>query len=150
MSLFGVEVNHQVNRIITETRLTLQKQKFIPNLRTLYRSFAQADQNISGVLPPNLFEKVVQTQSRPSTKTESSIRMWNSQSSRRPSLPTMGRSAGSSFCKPWKYPSTKNGKLSYLRSLLFWLDNMKSWHLKIYVVLMRVSGAFWPIGHRIG
>lgn len=59
MSLFGVELNHQLNRIVTEMRLTLQKQKFIPNVRTIYRSFAQFDPDISGILPPHLFEKVL-------------------------------------------------------------------------------------------
>lgn len=86
MSLFGVELNQQVDKIITETRLNLQKQKFIPNFRTIYRSLAQFDQNISGVLPPHLFEKVVPLPSRPSTKTPSSLKKWSSPSSRKPSL----------------------------------------------------------------
>ena len=59
MSLFGVELNHQINRIITEMRLTLQKHKLLPNLRTIYRSFAQYDIEVSGFIPPPLFEKVV-------------------------------------------------------------------------------------------
>jgi hypothetical protein len=58
MSLFGVELNHQTNRIITEIKLNLQKHKFVPNLRTLYRSFAQADPEISGLLSAKQFEKV--------------------------------------------------------------------------------------------
>lgn len=74
MSLFGVELNQQTDKIITEIRLNLQKQKFIPNLRTIYRSLAQFDQNISGVLPPHLFEKVRSMESRPSIKMASSSR----------------------------------------------------------------------------
>jgi hypothetical protein len=58
MSLFGVELNSQINRLITEVRLTLQKQKFIPNVRTLYRSFAQFDPEIRGEVTPQQFEKV--------------------------------------------------------------------------------------------
>ena len=58
MSLFGVELNHQSNRIITEMRLTLQKHKLLPNLRTIYRSFAHFDVEVSGMIPPPLFEKV--------------------------------------------------------------------------------------------
>lgn len=55
MSLFGVELNYQTNRIITEIRLNFQKHKFVPNLRTLYRSFAQADPEISGQLTAKQF-----------------------------------------------------------------------------------------------
>jgi hypothetical protein len=31
-----------------EARLQVSKQKFIPNIRTLYRSFATYDENMSG------------------------------------------------------------------------------------------------------
>ena len=55
MSLFGVELNQQVNKIITEMRLTLQKHKLLPNLRTIYRSFAQYDVEVTGLIPPHLF-----------------------------------------------------------------------------------------------
>ena len=58
MSLFGVELNHQVNRLITEIRLQLNKHKFIPNVRTIYRSIAKYDPEISGVISTNNFEKV--------------------------------------------------------------------------------------------
>lgn len=58
MSLFGVELNHQVNRLITEIRLQLNKNKFIPNVRTIYRSIAKYDPEISGVISTNNFEKV--------------------------------------------------------------------------------------------
>jgi hypothetical protein len=42
-------------------RLTLQKHKLLPNIRTLYRSFAQFDIEVSGFIPPPLFEKVPST-----------------------------------------------------------------------------------------
>jgi hypothetical protein len=58
MSLFGVELNHQVNRLITEIRLQLNKNKFIPNVRTIYRSIAKYDPEISGVISTPNFEKV--------------------------------------------------------------------------------------------
>ena len=55
MSLFGVELNHQMNKIITEMRLTLQKHKLFPNLRTIYRSCAQIDTEVCGLIQPHLF-----------------------------------------------------------------------------------------------
>lgn len=58
MSLFGVELNHQVNRLITEIRLQLNKHKFIPNVRTIYRSIAKYDPEITGVISTTHFEKV--------------------------------------------------------------------------------------------
>jgi len=58
MSLFGVELNSQINRLITEIRLQLNKQKFIPNTRTIYRSFATYDSSITGEISPQHFEKV--------------------------------------------------------------------------------------------
>lgn len=58
MSLFGVELNHQINRLITEIRLQLNKQKFLPNVRTIYRSFAKYDPEISGLISTQNFEKV--------------------------------------------------------------------------------------------
>lgn len=70
MSLFGVELNNQVNRLITDIRLTLQKNKFIPNIRTIYRSFVQVDPQVSGALAPHLFEKVDALRDRHLTKTE--------------------------------------------------------------------------------
>lgn len=58
MSLFGVELNHQINRLIIEIKLQLNKQKFIPNVRTLYRSFAKYDPEITGIVLTSNFEKV--------------------------------------------------------------------------------------------
>lgn len=58
MSLFGVEINHQVNRLLVEAKQTLAKFKLFPNCRTLYRSFAQYDSNITGFVTPKQFEKV--------------------------------------------------------------------------------------------
>ena len=39
MSYFGVELNAQVNRLIFDMRLHLSRNKYAPNLRTIYRSF---------------------------------------------------------------------------------------------------------------
>jgi hypothetical protein len=58
MSFFGVESNAQFNRILYEIRLTLAKNQYLPNLRTIYRSCATYDPNQSGWLTPAHFEKV--------------------------------------------------------------------------------------------
>ena len=97
MSLFGVELNHQLNRITTEIRLNLQKHKFTPNLRTLYRSFAQGDPNISGLLPPTLFEKVRWLPRRHSTATACSSNKSIYKSSRKLSATAAAKSTGSNF-----------------------------------------------------
>ncbi len=43
MSFFGVELNAQVNKLILNIRLTLGKNKYNPNFRTIYRSFIKYD-----------------------------------------------------------------------------------------------------------
>lgn len=58
MSFFGVELNAQVNRLILEIRLTLTKNKYLPNFRTIYQSFAKYDTEQSGWVSPQHFEKV--------------------------------------------------------------------------------------------
>ena len=58
MSFFGVELNAQVNRLILEIRLTLTKNKYLPNFRTIYQSLAKFDTEQSGWVSPQHFEKV--------------------------------------------------------------------------------------------
>mgnify|MGYP006995451128 CR=1 FL=1 len=43
MSLFGVELNAQVNKIILDIRLKLSQNKVLPNFRTIYRSLVKYD-----------------------------------------------------------------------------------------------------------
>lgn len=58
MSFFGVELNAQVNRLVLEIRLTLTKNKYLPNFRTIYQSLAKYDTEQSGWVSPQHFEKV--------------------------------------------------------------------------------------------
>lgn len=58
MSLFGVELNAQINKLLLEAKLQMSKHKFLPNLRTLYRSFASFDQEVQGKINITNFEKV--------------------------------------------------------------------------------------------
>ena len=58
MSFFGVELNAQLNRLYLEIRLKLSQNKLIPNFRTIYRSFAKIDPNITGVVSLTDFDKV--------------------------------------------------------------------------------------------
>lgn len=44
MAFYGVELNAQVNRLIGQIKLTLNKNKYNPNFRTIYRSFTNYDQ----------------------------------------------------------------------------------------------------------
>ena len=43
MSFFGVELNAQVNKLLFEIRLQLSRNKYTPNIRTIYRSFTEYD-----------------------------------------------------------------------------------------------------------
>lgn len=43
MAFYGVELNAQVNRLIGQIKLTLNKNKYNPNFRTIYRSFVNYD-----------------------------------------------------------------------------------------------------------
>lgn len=58
MSLFGVELNSQINKIVHTIKLTLAKNKFMPNFRTIYRSLIGYDQGQSGLISAGQFEKV--------------------------------------------------------------------------------------------
>ena len=55
MSFFGVELNAQVNRLILEIRLTLTKNKYLPNIRTIYQSLAKYDPEQNGWVSPQNF-----------------------------------------------------------------------------------------------
>ena len=48
MSFFGVEINAQMNKMLMEIKLQLSKNKFKPNFRTMYRSFAENDPEVTG------------------------------------------------------------------------------------------------------
>ena len=58
MSFFGVELNAQVNRLYLDIKLILAKNKYLPNFRTIYRSFAKYDTEQSGWVTHDQFEKV--------------------------------------------------------------------------------------------
>jgi hypothetical protein len=59
MSFFGVELNAQINRLILEIRLKLSQNKFMPNVRTIYRSLAQYDPQVTGTIALIDLEKVI-------------------------------------------------------------------------------------------
>lgn len=42
-----------------EIRLKLSQNKFTPNFRTIYRSFVKFDANVSGLIEPEYFDKVI-------------------------------------------------------------------------------------------
>lgn len=58
MSFFGVELNAQLNRLMFEIKLHLAKNRYMPNIRTLYRSFVQYDPQANGLISGFYFEKV--------------------------------------------------------------------------------------------
>ena len=58
MSFFGVELNAQVNKQVFEIRLQLSRNKHSPNVRTIYRAFANYDPEISGFIQLQRFEQV--------------------------------------------------------------------------------------------
>jgi hypothetical protein len=58
MSFFGVELNAQLNKLILQIKLTLGKNKYLPNFRTIYRSFIKYDPDQAGYVAPHQFEKV--------------------------------------------------------------------------------------------
>ena len=68
MSFFGVELNSQVNKLIFEQRLQLSRNKYAPNIRTIYRSLANFDPEISGTIEPHHFEHVLFSPLRHSTR----------------------------------------------------------------------------------
>ena len=59
MSFFGVELNAQVNRLFHELKLTLSKNRYLPNFRTIYRAFVKYDPEQSGLISATNFEKVL-------------------------------------------------------------------------------------------
>lgn len=58
MSFFGVELNAQINRLYLDIKLLLSKNKYLPNFRTIYRSFVKYDNEQSGWVTYDQFEKV--------------------------------------------------------------------------------------------
>lgn len=60
MAFFGVELNAQVNRLVGQIKLTLNKNKYYPNFRTIYRSFVGFDPQQSGVVTIEQLDKVLQ------------------------------------------------------------------------------------------
>ena len=56
MSFFGAELSTQANKLIFEIRLTLSRNKYAPNVRTIYRSCADYDQQVSGLIQSIQFE----------------------------------------------------------------------------------------------
>lgn len=84
MSFFGVELNAQLNKLLVQIRLTLAKNSYLPNIRTIYRACARFDAQNTGCISPVNFEKVQISQSRLSTKMVSSLRSSSGRSLRRP------------------------------------------------------------------
>jgi len=58
MSFFGVELNAQLNKLLVQIRLTLAKNSYLPNIRTIYRSCAKFDPQNTGRISLINFEKV--------------------------------------------------------------------------------------------
>ncbi len=52
MSFFGIQLNAQVNKLMFEIRLNLAKNKHMPNIRTIFRTFIQYDNNMTGLVAP--------------------------------------------------------------------------------------------------
>ncbi len=99
MSLYGVELNHQIDRLITEIRLQLHKHKLLPNVRTIYRSFAKYDHEISGIIRTDHFEKVIIIRYRLLDRMVSSLRNTNIKSLKKLLGISKGILDGFSFCK---------------------------------------------------
>lgn len=60
MAFFGVELNAQINKIIGNIKLTLNKNKYNPNFRTIYRAFAAYDPQQTGSVTLDQLDKVLQ------------------------------------------------------------------------------------------
>ena len=60
MAFFGVQLNAQVNRLIGQIKLTLNKNKYYPNFRTMYRSFVKYDPNQTGIVVIEHLDKTLQ------------------------------------------------------------------------------------------
>ena len=76
-------MNAQVNRLVLNIKLTLAKNKYLPNFRTIYRSFVNYDHEQSGLVSPNHFEKVFMNLCRHSTKIVFSLRNFKFRSLRK-------------------------------------------------------------------
>lgn len=60
MAFFGVELNAQVNRLVGQIKLTLNKNKYYPNFRTIYKSFYGFDPQQNGSVTLEQLDKVLQ------------------------------------------------------------------------------------------
>lgn len=60
MAFFGVQLNAQINRLSGQIKLTLNKNQYYPNFRTLYRSFATFDANQTGLISIEQLDKGLQ------------------------------------------------------------------------------------------
>lgn len=60
MAFFGVELNAQINKILTNIKLTLNKNKYYPNFRTIYRAFVNFDSEQSGIVNIEQMDKALQ------------------------------------------------------------------------------------------
>ena len=85
MAFFGVELNAQINKLVYNIKLTLAKNKYNPNFRTIYRSFIKYDPEQTGYVNSTHFEKVVIIlKIRLWERTEFSSRSSSTKCSRRP------------------------------------------------------------------
>lgn len=60
MAFFGVELNAQVNRLIGQIKLQLNKNKYLPNFRTIYRAFAKFDPEQIGFVSHDALDHALQ------------------------------------------------------------------------------------------
>jgi hypothetical protein len=60
MAFYGVELNAQINKLIGQIKLILNKNKYYPNFRTIYRSFINFDAEQSGLVNNEQLDKVLQ------------------------------------------------------------------------------------------
>ena len=60
MAFFGVQLNAQVNRLIGQIKLTLNKNKYYPNFRTIYKCFVHYDPNQTGIVTIEQLDKALQ------------------------------------------------------------------------------------------
>lgn len=50
MAFFGVELNAQVNRLLGNIKMSLNKNKYLPNFRTIYQAFVSFDPQQTGTV----------------------------------------------------------------------------------------------------
>ena len=105
MSFFGVELSSQINRMMFEIRLSLSRNKFYPNFRSIYRAFSEYDPELSGFIHPVHFEKVYSfLVLRHSIQTASFLKNMKSNSSKKPSATNKEKLTGLPSCLTWKSP----------------------------------------------